>query len=64
MSGKTNKSFKKRLKITKNKKVKSRRAGKNHFNAKESGEKKHKRRRQLDFKLKADDKSRYLPHES
>jgi len=44
--------------------VKSRRAGKNHFNAKERGEKKHKRRRQLDFKLKQDDKSRYLPHEA
>jgi len=64
MSRKTNKSFKKRLKITKNKKVKSRRAGKNHFNAKERGEKKHKQRRQLDFKLKQDDKSRYLPHEA
>lgn len=64
MSGKTNKSFKKRLKITKNKKVRSRRAGGNHFNAKESGEKKHKRRREGNFEMKQDDKSRYLPHEA
>lgn len=33
---KTNKSYTKRLKITKNGKVQARRAGKNHFNAKES----------------------------
>jgi|AntDeeMinimDraft_6_1070357.scaffolds.fasta_scaffold52658_1 ribosomal protein L35 len=62
MSGKTNKSFSKRLKVTKNNKVKSRRAGKNHFNAKESGEKKHKRNRDQDFSMKQKDKSRYLPH--
>ncbi len=33
---KTNKSFTKRLKITKNGKVVARKPGKNHFNAKES----------------------------
>lgn len=33
---KTNKSFKKRLKVTKGGKVLSRKAGQNHFNAKES----------------------------
>jgi ribosomal protein L35 len=33
---KTNKSFAKRLKVTKNKKVIARRPGQNHFNAKES----------------------------
>ena len=64
MSSKTNKSFKKRLKLTKNGKVKSRRGGKNHFNAKESGEKKHKRRRQLDFDMKQKNKDRYLPHDA
>lgn len=62
MSGKTNKAFQKRLKVTKNGKVQSRRAGKNHFNAKESGEKKHKRNRQQDFKMKQKDMSRNLPH--
>lgn len=63
MSEKTNKSFSKRLKVTKKGKVKSRRAGGNHFNAKESGEKKHKRGRGQDFDMKRKDKSRYLPHE-
>ncbi|OHA59788.1 MAG: hypothetical protein A2589_03025 [Candidatus Vogelbacteria bacterium RIFOXYD1_FULL_46_19] len=33
---KTNKSFTKRLKVTRNKKVLGRKPGKNHFNAKES----------------------------
>ena len=33
---KTNKSFAKRLKVTKNGKILSRKAGKNHFNAKAS----------------------------
>ena len=41
---KTNKSFTKRLKITKNDKVLSRKSGQNHFNAKET------RRRQLSKK--------------
>ncbi len=36
MAAKTNKSFSKRLKITKNGKVLSRKTGQNHFNAKES----------------------------
>lgn len=36
MALKTNKSFSKRLKISKHGKVKSRRPGQNHFNAKES----------------------------
>jgi ribosomal protein L35 len=64
MSKKTNKSFKKRLKITKNGKVQSRRAGKNHFNAKESGEKKHQRKRKRNFDMKQSDKSRFLPHDA
>ncbi|MEX2369072.1 MAG: 50S ribosomal protein L35 [Candidatus Paceibacterota bacterium] len=62
MSKKTNKSFTKRLKVTKNGKIKSRRAGGNHFNAKESGEKKHKRGRTQDFVLKPKDRSRHMPH--
>jgi ribosomal protein L35 len=34
---KTNKSFTKRLKVTKNGKILARKPGQNHFNAKESG---------------------------
>lgn len=33
---KTNKSYSKRLKVTKNGKIRARKPGKNHFNAKES----------------------------
>lgn len=36
MSTKTNKSFTKRLKVSKNGKIKARAAGRNHFRAKES----------------------------
>jgi ribosomal protein L35 len=36
---KTNKSFSKRLKVTKNGKILSRKAGQNHFNSKDSGRK-------------------------
>ena len=36
MSTKTNKSFTKRLKVSKNGKIQARRTGQNHFNAKES----------------------------
>lgn len=64
MSSKTNKSFTKRLKVTKNGKVKARRAGNNHFNAKEKSEKKHKRSRGQDFEMKQKDKSRFMPHDA
>ena len=37
MSTKTNKSFSKRLKVTKNGKIMARAKGQNHFNAKQSG---------------------------
>ena len=36
---KTNKSFSKRLKVTKNGKILSRKAGQNHYNSKDSGRK-------------------------
>lgn len=39
MPGKTNKSYAKRLRVTKNGKVLARKPGQNHFNAKESGAK-------------------------
>ncbi|HEY4478291.1 MAG TPA: 50S ribosomal protein L35 [Candidatus Paceibacterota bacterium] len=58
---KTNKSYKKRLKVTKNGKILSRRTGQNHFNAKE------RRRSQLQkknsmtpFHMTAKEKSRFL----
>ncbi|MFH0755595.1 MAG: 50S ribosomal protein L35 [bacterium] len=57
---KTNKSFIKRLKITKNGKILGRKAGQNHFNAKESGSKKQKKKRMLDIVFSNKAKSRFL----
>lgn len=49
---KTNKSFLKRLKVTKNGKVLSRKAGKDHFNAKASRSKQLAGKRMLDVVIK------------
>lgn len=62
-SAKTNKSFSKRLKVTKNGKIIARKPGFNHFNAKQ------RRRAQLagktpqQFAMKNKMKSKMLPHE-
>ncbi len=42
---KTNKSYTKRLKVTRNGKIIARKAGQNHFNAKQSGQKRLARKR-------------------
>lgn len=57
---KTNKSFTKRLKVTKNGKILSRKAGQNHFNAKESGTKKQNKKRMLDVVFSNKVKSRFI----
>ena len=57
---KTNKSFMKRLKVTKNGKIKSRKAGQNHFNAKASRNRQLDKRRSADFPMSAQDKARFL----
>lgn len=44
---KTNKSFSKRLKISKNGKIKARKPGQNHFNAKESRSKQLNKKRSV-----------------
>lgn len=58
---KTNKSFTKRLKVSKNGKITGRNAGQNHFNAKESGRKNlaKKRTRSIEFSNKIT--RRFLP---
>jgi ribosomal protein L35 len=61
---KTNKSYSKRLKVTKNGKILSRKAGQNHFNAKESSRKQLSRGRSLPFKMNAKDKARFLAQSS
>ena len=58
---KTNKSFTKRLKLTKNGKVKRRAAGQNHFNAKESNSDKMAKKKTVDFQLTNKVKATFLP---
>ena len=58
---KTNKSYSKRLKLTKNGKVLSRKAGFNHFNAKQKRTKQLAGRKGNDFLIKNKPKSHLLP---
>lgn len=57
---KTNKSFAKRLKVTRNGKILSRRAGQNHFNAKESGRSQIKKGTTTAFHMTHKEKARFL----
>lgn len=60
---KTNKSYSKRIKLTKNGKVKVRKKGQNHFNSKESGNvTRAKRGTKENFVMSAKNISRFLPH--
>jgi len=58
---KTNKSFSKRLKITKNGKILSRKPGFNHFNAKQSRKTQLAGRKGQNFIIKNKPKSHLLP---
>ncbi len=57
---KTNKSYTKRLKVTKNGKIKARKPGQNHFNAKERRSKQLNKKRSADFPMSQRDKRRFL----
>jgi len=57
---KTNKSFAKRLKVTKNGKIISRKPGQNHFNAKERRRAQMNKRRSAPFHISNRDKRRFL----
>ena len=57
---KSNKSFMKRLRVTKKGKVVARVPGHNHFNAKESGKGSARRRRQTSLIFSNVDRSRFL----
>ncbi len=59
---KSNKSFSKRLKVTKNGKILSRKSGGDHFNAKESRTKQLGRRKTNDFIMNNKTKSLFLPN--
>lgn len=60
MAMKTNKSYTKRLKLTKSGKLVARRTGQNHFNAKERHAVKSSKNRDVPFHMSNKLKSRYL----
>ncbi len=60
MSIKTNKSYTKRLKVTKNGKVLARKTGQNHFNAKESRRSQLAKKGSNTFHMSNKEKSRFL----
>lgn len=59
---KTKKSLTKRIKITKNGKLKARKPGFNHFNAKQSRTKQLAGKKPVDFVLSNKNRARYFPH--
>ncbi len=60
MSTKTNKSFSKRLKISKNGKIRATKVGQNHFNAKESRRSQLAKNRGAAFPISNKDKARFI----
>lgn len=62
MTVKSNKSFSKRLKVSKNGKIKARGVGHGHFNGKESGRKQLAKHRMADFNMSSQEKRRFLAH--
>ncbi|MFH1402498.1 MAG: 50S ribosomal protein L35 [Patescibacteria group bacterium] len=58
---KTNKSFTKRLKVTKNGKILARKPGQSHFNAKEKGSITMSKKRSVVLKLSNKIRRRFLP---
>jgi ribosomal protein L35 len=58
---KTNKSYSKRIRVTRNGKLVARKAGQNHFNAKASGSKRNSKRRAVTLTLTAKVRRRFLP---
>jgi len=60
MSTKTNKSFTKRLKVTKNGKIVARRKGQNHFNTKESSRNQMAKNRSTGFPISNKDRAFYI----
>ena len=57
---KTNKSYDKRFKVTRNDKIISRKAGQNHFNAKQSGRARMNKRRRALLNIPNKEKSHFL----
>lgn len=60
MSIKTNKSYSKRLKVTKSGKILARKTGQNHFNSKERNADKRSKKRNTPFHMTNKERSRFL----
>jgi len=60
MAMKTNKSYTKRLKVSKTGKLLARKSGQNHFNAKEKHNTKSTKKGQTEFHMSNKSRSRYL----
>lgn len=60
MSTKTNKSFTKRLKVSKNGKIKARKTGQNHFNSKESRRSQLAKKKTVNFPISKKDRAFYI----
>lgn len=58
---KSNKSYLKRIRVTRNGKLVARAKGQNHFNAKQSGNKRRGKRRAVNIALTAKVRARFLP---
>jgi ribosomal protein L35 len=58
---KTNKSYTKRIRVTRNGKLMVRKPGQNHFNAKQSGSQRSAKRRTVTLNLSAKVRARFLP---
>lgn len=58
---KTNKSYTKRIKVTKNGKLIARKPGQNHFNARQTGRDRIKKRRTVELTLSKRITRRFLP---
>lgn len=58
---KSNKSYLKRIRVTRNGKLMARKTGQNHFNAKQSGNKRSGKRRMVALSLTAKVRRRFLP---
>jgi ribosomal protein L35 len=58
---KTNKSYLKRIRVTRNGKMMARQPGQDHFNAKQSGSERSGKRRAVSISLSAHARRRFLP---
>ena len=58
---KSNKSYLKRIRVTRNGKLIVRKPGQLHFNAKQSGSKRSQKRRPVALKMTARNRNRFLP---